>query len=40
MTVNDRMIDASNSSFDPINRYTLPMLEPAAAAMSRTVVAS
>ena len=40
MTVNDRMIDASSSSFEPTNRYTLPVLSPAAVAMSRTVVAS
>ena len=39
-TVNARMIDASSSSFDPMSRYTVPTLMPAAAAMSRTVVAS
>ncbi len=37
---NDCMIDASNWSFDPINRYTVPVPMPAADAMSRTVVTS
>ena len=34
------MIDTNSSSFEPISRYTLPVLICAAPAMSRTVVAS
>ena len=37
---NERMIDASSSSLEPINRCTEPMPRPAADAMSRMVVAS
>jgi len=37
---NDCMIDAKSSSFDPINRYTVPVPSPAADAMSLIVVTS
>ena len=36
----DCMIDSSKSSFESISRYTAPVLTPAAAATSRTVVSS
>ena len=37
---NDCMMDASSSSFEPINRYTVPVPSPAADAMSLMVVTS
>ena len=37
---NDCMIEARSSSFEPINRYTVPVPSPAAEAMSLMVVTS
>ena len=37
---NSSMIDISSSSFEPMTRYTVPVPNPAADAMSRMVVIS